>query len=58
LPAWCDFKPSPSQHPQVETIPWHGSGDLAAFARSNCFLVVPEETSFVEAGSIVRILLL
>jgi molybdopterin molybdotransferase len=58
LPAWCNFKPSTSDHPYVETIPWHGSGDLAAFARSNCFLVVPEEASFIEAGSVVRILLL
>jgi molybdopterin molybdotransferase len=58
LPARCDFKPSAIQHPQVETVLWHGSGDLAAFARSNCFLVIPEETSFLEAGSIVRILLL
>jgi molybdopterin biosynthesis enzyme len=34
-----------------------GSGDLAALARSNCFLVVPEETHALDAGAIVRILL-
>jgi len=57
LPAHCDFSPAMSQLPQVATVPWHGSGDLAAFARSNCFVVVPEEAGFLEAGSTVRILL-
>jgi molybdopterin molybdotransferase len=57
LPAHCDFNSSPTGVPQVETVPWHGSGDLAAFARSNCFLVVPEEEGFLEAGTQVRVLL-
>jgi molybdopterin biosynthesis enzyme len=35
----------------------HGSGDLAALARSNCFLVVPEEAHTLDAGATVRILL-
>jgi molybdopterin molybdotransferase len=39
-------------------VPWHGSGDLAALARANCFLVVPEEAHALEPGMIVRILLL
>jgi molybdopterin biosynthesis enzyme len=34
-----------------------GSGDLAALARSNCFLVVPEQAHNLDAGAIVRILL-
>jgi molybdopterin molybdotransferase len=38
-------------------VPWRGSGDLAALARANCFLVVPEETHQLEPGAIVRILL-
>ena len=41
-PALCEFSPSVSELPQVATVPWHGSGDLTAFARSNCFLVIPE----------------
>jgi molybdopterin molybdotransferase len=57
LPAHCDFNPPAAQLPQVATVPWHGSGDLAAFARSNCFVVVPEEAGRLEAGAIVRILL-
>jgi molybdopterin molybdotransferase len=54
LPARCSFR---GAMPEVELIPWQGSGDLAALARSNCFLVVPEEAHRLEAGAIVRILL-
>ncbi len=58
LPAWCNFNPPPGQPPQVATVSWQGSGDLAAFARSNCFVVVPQEASRIEAGAIVRILMI
>ncbi|HEY1575928.1 MAG TPA: gephyrin-like molybdotransferase Glp [Terracidiphilus sp.] len=57
LPARCTFNPSVSELPQVATVPWHGSGDLTAFAQSNCFLVIPEDTAHLEAGATVRILL-
>ena len=57
LPARCTFCASVNEPPQVATIPWHGSGDLTAFAQSNCFLVIPEDVGFLEAGSTVRILL-
>jgi molybdopterin molybdotransferase len=57
LPALCQFNPSVRELPQVALVPWQGSGDLTAFARSNCFLVIPEDTAFLEAGSTVRILL-
>lgn len=57
LPARCNFNPTAGELPHVQTVPWHGSGDLAAFARSNCFLVVPEDAGLLEAGSVVRILL-
>ena len=57
LPARCTYSPSLNELPQVATIPWHGSGDLTAFAQSNCFLVIPEDAGFLEAGSTVRILL-
>ena len=44
------------QMPEVEPVPWQGSGDLAAMARSNCFLVLPEaDHKHFEAGDIVRI---
>ncbi|HEX4320854.1 MAG TPA: gephyrin-like molybdotransferase Glp [Acidobacteriaceae bacterium] len=54
LPAWCDF----ALEPEVRLIPWQGSGDIAAFARSNCFLVVPAEAQEIASGSIVQILLI
>src|SRR5581483_9037561 len=42
--------------PEVAPVPWQGSGDLAAFARANCFLVVPEGADGLAAGDIARIL--
>ena len=53
LPAWCDFQP----HPTVQLIPWQGSGDLAAFAASNCYLVVPADKDTLEDTKSVTILL-
>jgi molybdopterin molybdotransferase len=57
LPAHCTFSSSISELPKVATIPWHGSGDLTAFAKSNCFLVIPQDAAHLEAESTVRILL-
>ncbi len=54
LPASCTFG---GNLPEVQLVPWQGSGDMAALARSNCFLVIPEDTAFLEAGETVRILL-
>jgi molybdopterin molybdotransferase len=56
LPAFCTFGQEGTM-PEVELVPWQGSGDIAAMARANCFLVVPEEASSLAAGAIVRILL-
>jgi molybdopterin molybdotransferase len=61
LPAACTFGAA-NELPEVSLIPWQGSGDLAALARSNCFLVVPEnaerdEIHVTKAGATVRILL-
>lgn len=58
LPAHCNFNPQRGKLPQVEMVPWQGSGDLAAFARSNCFLMVPDEVSSQKAGAMVSILLI
>lgn len=55
LPARCNFCASINSLPEVGLVPWKGSGDLAAMARSNCFLVIPEQA--LEPGDIVRILL-
>jgi len=43
-------------HATVTRIPWQGSGDLAATAQSNCFVVLPPDTA-VEAGATVQVLL-
>jgi molybdopterin molybdotransferase len=54
LPAACTFS---GATPEVALVPWQGSGDLAAMALANCFLVVPEDSHRLRAGSTVRILL-
>lgn len=56
LPACCTFGAG-TEPPEVALVSWQGSGDLAALARSNCFLVVPEDADRIPAGSTVRILL-
>jgi molybdopterin molybdotransferase len=57
LPASCTFNPPAGQLPEVTLVSWQGSGDLAALAHCNCFLVIPEEAHGLESGAIVRILL-
>ncbi len=41
----------------VETVAWHGSGDLAATARASCFVVVPPDVSRLKVGDTVSVLL-
>jgi molybdopterin molybdotransferase len=57
LPAHCNFNPSTCAEPEVALVQWQGSGDLAALAQANCFLIVPEESPHLEPGALVRILL-
>jgi molybdopterin molybdotransferase len=57
LPAFCTFGATDGELPEVEFVPWHGSGDLVALARCNCFLVVPEKAHDLDPGAMVRILL-
>jgi molybdopterin molybdotransferase len=56
LPAQCNFAAPGEGLPAVELVPWHGSGDLTAFACANCFLVVPEDVDALHPGTVVRIL--
>jgi len=58
VPSFCTFNPPAGELPEVKAVPSQGSGDLVSFSRSNCFLVVPEGTERLRAGSTVRILLL
>jgi molybdopterin molybdotransferase len=41
---------------EVEPLRWHGSGDIAASARANCYLVVPPDREQIAAGETVSIL--
>jgi len=35
---------------EVKLAGWHGSGDVAAMGRSNCYIVIPEERAKFSAG--------
>lgn len=54
VPSRCEFGP---EGPIVGPTPSQGSGDLVSFARSNCFLMIPEGTERLEKGDLARILL-
>ena len=41
------------QNSQVELIPWQGSGDVAATARANCYIVVAPDRDRIAAGEFV-----
>jgi molybdopterin molybdotransferase len=43
--------------PVVRALKWQGSGDVAALARSNCFLVIGAERENISAGETVFVLL-
>lgn len=43
--------------PEVKTLPWQGSGDIAALVRANCFLVVAANRAQIDVGETVPILL-
>jgi molybdopterin molybdotransferase len=54
LPAACTFT---TPVPEVKLVSWQGSGDLAAMALANCYLVVPDNCDSLDAGTMVNILL-
>lgn len=39
----------------VELVPWQGSGDVAAIARANCYLVIPPDCEYIPAGEWVAV---
>jgi molybdopterin molybdotransferase len=41
---------------EVVAVKWQGSGDIAALARSNCFVVVPAEKEKIEVGERVGVM--
>ena len=44
------------ENAEVELVKWQGSGDIAAVARSNCFLVIPPDREGIEPGEWVPVL--
>ena len=53
LPAMLSWSGS---RPHVKALKWQGSGDIAALAKANCFLLVPAERQKIEAGERVSVL--
>ena len=54
LPARIEWR---GGEPEVRALKWQGSGDLAALAEANCFLVVPAASEKIPAGERVAVLL-
>ncbi len=45
------------ENSQVELIGWQGSGDIAATARANCYVVVPPDRECMAAGENIAIMI-
>lgn len=45
------------ENSEVELVPWHGSGDLAATARANCYIVIPPDRERIAAGEFVSVMM-
>ena len=45
------------ENAEVELAAWQGSGDIAALARANCYLVIPPDRERIEAGESVSVLM-
>jgi len=41
--------------PVVKALPWQGSGDVAALAKANCFLVVAADKGAIKVGEVVSV---
>jgi molybdopterin molybdotransferase len=45
------------EHAEVELARWQGSGDIAATARANCYMVIPPDREKITAGEWVPVLM-
>lgn len=45
------------ENSEVALVPWQGSGDIAATARANCYIVIPPDRAKISAGEFVAILM-
>jgi molybdopterin molybdotransferase len=55
LPARLDT--AATLNPTVTLVPTQGSGDLAANARANCYVICPDVDEAMKAGQVARVLL-
>ena len=44
------------ENSQVELVAWQGSGDIAATARANCYIVIPSDRERIPAGDWVAVM--
>ena len=42
---------------RVELVPWQGSGDIAATARADCYIVMPPDVKKLRLGEFVAVML-
>src|SRR5579863_9649600 len=42
---------------QVQLVPWQGSGDIAATARANCYVVIPPDREIIAAGEWIAVIM-
>jgi molybdopterin molybdotransferase len=45
------------ENTEVELVAWHGSGDVAAMAVANCYIVIPPDRNRIAAGESVAVLM-
>jgi molybdopterin molybdotransferase len=45
------------ENSQAELVPWQGSGDIAAQARANCYIVIPSDREQILAGEWIAVML-
>ncbi|MBZ5678623.1 MAG: molybdopterin molybdotransferase MoeA [Acidobacteriia bacterium] len=45
------------ENSEVELVAWQGSGDIAATARANCYIVVPPDRERIAAGEWVAVMM-
>jgi len=45
------------ENSEVELVAWQGSGDIAATARANCYVVIPPDRECIAAGEWVAVML-
>jgi molybdopterin molybdotransferase len=43
--------------PEVDLVPWQGSGDMLAAAKANCYLVVPPDREKLAKGEMVTVVM-